>query len=250
LGVGGVIYSKSPAAPAKSSSSPPDFFDVNGVTFPDLPGSKQEVMSVAKIMKGSTALLLDDNATEAAFKALPLADFGIIHLAVPGVANMGYPDRAALVLGSSPGSQDDGLLQVREIRDLPIRADLVTLSARETGNGRLLGEEGIATLERAFLLAGAKSVIASLWTADDTYTIALMKRLYQHLVDGADTGAALREAKLDLLQEFRGQAFRHIGQASHWSETAQRQSSSERVQPAEILASGARFCMRTSGSGH
>jgi CHAT domain-containing protein len=76
------------------------------------------------------------------------------------------------------------LLQVREIRDLPLRADLVTLSACDTGNGKLLGEEGIASLERAFLLAGAKSVIASLWTADDTYTITLMKRLYQHLIDG------------------------------------------------------------------
>jgi CHAT domain-containing protein len=70
----------------------------------------------------------------------------------------------------------------------------------------LLGEEGIASLERAFLLAGARSVIASLWTADDTYTIALMKRLYQHLVDGEDKGAALRAAKLDLLEQFHDQA--------------------------------------------
>jgi CHAT domain-containing protein len=72
----------------------------------------------------------------------------------------------------------------------------------DTGNGKLLGEEGIASLERAFLLAGAKSVIASLWTADDTYTIALMKRLYQHLIDGSDKGAALQQAKVDLLKEF------------------------------------------------
>jgi len=64
-------------------------------------------------------------------------------------------------------------VQVREIRALP-RADLVALSACETGSGRPLGEEGIASLERAFLLAGAKAVIASLWTADDIYTIALM----------------------------------------------------------------------------
>ena len=75
-------------------------------------------------------------------------------------------------------SADDGLLQLREIRALALNADQVTLSTCDTGNGRLLGEEGIASLERAFLLAGAKSVIASLWTADDTYTIALMKRMY------------------------------------------------------------------------
>jgi len=58
------------------------------------------------------------------------------------------------VLGSPPAQHEDGLLQVREIRDLPLRTDLVTLSACETGNGRLLGEEGVASLERAFLLAG------------------------------------------------------------------------------------------------
>jgi CHAT domain-containing protein len=97
-------------------------------------------------------------------------------------------------------------LQVREIRDLSLRAELVTLSACDTGTGNLLGQEGIASLERAFLLAGAKSVIASLWPADDTFTIALMKRMYQHLADGADKGAALRQAKLDLLKEFGDQA--------------------------------------------
>ena len=110
------------------------------------------------------------------------------------------------MLGSPPAQHDDGLLQVHEIRDLPLRTDLVTLSACDTGNGRLLGEEGVASLERAFLLAGAKAVIASLWTADDTYSIALMRRLYQHLVDGADKASALRQAKLDLLNEFGDQA--------------------------------------------
>ena len=103
--------------------------------------------------------LLGKDATEAEFKALPLADFRVIHLAVHGLGNSEFPDRAALVLGSSPTAGPDGLLQVREIRDLlPLRADLVTLSACDTGNGKLLGEEGIASLERAFLLAGAKSV--------------------------------------------------------------------------------------------
>jgi len=70
----------------------------------------------------------------------------------------------------------------------------------------LLGQEGIASLERAFLLAGAKSVIATLWPADDTFTIALMKRMYQHLAGGDDKGAALRQSKLDLLKEFGNQA--------------------------------------------
>jgi len=109
-------------------------------------------------------------------------------------------------LGSSLESGEDGLLQVREIRDLPLNADLVILSACDTGNGRLLGQEGIASLERAFLLAGARAVIASVWTASDWYTMALMTRVYQHLVAGYDKSAALRQAKLDLLHQFSGQA--------------------------------------------
>ncbi len=112
----------------------------------------------------------------------PRADFQIIHLAVHGIASTKLPDRAALVLKSDPVSHEDGLLQVREIRDLPLNAELVTLSACDTGQGRLLGEEGIANLEEAFLLAGAKAVIASLWGADDTYTLVLMKHFYRHLV--------------------------------------------------------------------
>jgi CHAT domain-containing protein len=199
LGVGDVVYSGA-VLPADDS------VELDGVTLPNLAGTREELISASKILKGNSQLLLQRNATESQFKALPLADFRVIHLAVHGIANAQFPDRAALVLGRSPVSGDDGLLQVREIRDLSLRADLVTLSACETGSGRLLGQEGIASLERAFLLAGAKAVIASLWTADDWYTIALMKRLYQHLIDGYDKGAALRQAKLDLLLRFGDQA--------------------------------------------
>jgi CHAT domain-containing protein len=212
LGIGDVISPRPPSASRAtistkvSANSGADFFDLEAVRFPDLPGSRQEVMSVSAIIRGPKELLLRADATEAAFKSLRLADFEIIHFAVHAVANTKFPDRAALVLSKSPESMEDGLLQVREIRDLPLSAELVVLSACDTGNGRLLGEEGIASLERAFLLAGAKSVIASLWTADDTFTVALMKRFYQHLVEGSHKDSALREAKLDLIEEFGDQA--------------------------------------------
>jgi len=93
--------------------------------------------------------LLGANATETAFKAEPLADFEIIHIAAHGITSAKFPDRAALVLGNDPKSGEDGLLQVREIRDLNLAADLVTLSACDTGVGALEGEEGIANLVRA-----------------------------------------------------------------------------------------------------
>src|ERR1051326_3455305 len=85
LGVGGVIYSNPAAATSKSRMKPPnvvnvsaEFFDVNAVKFPDLPGSKQEVTSIAAVMKTPSQLLLDGNATESAIKALPIGDFGLI----------------------------------------------------------------------------------------------------------------------------------------------------------------------------
>ncbi|MHB8656231.1 MAG: CHAT domain-containing protein, partial [Terriglobia bacterium] len=96
--------------------------------------------------------------------------------------------------------------QVREIRSLSLNADLVTLSACDTGVGRLQGEEGIANLVRAFLFAGAKSVVASLWAANDISTTTLMQHFYRHLADGEDKGTALRNAKLDLIKEFGDQA--------------------------------------------
>jgi CHAT domain-containing protein len=128
---------------------------LDGVTLSNLAGSGEEVISASKILKGNSQLLLQTNATEAQFKALQLADFRVVHLAVHGVANTQFPDRAALVLGRSPTSGEDGLLQVREIRYLSLR---------------------------------------------------LMKRLYQHLIDGYDKDTALRQAKLDLLNQFGDQA--------------------------------------------
>src|SRR5437660_9381124 len=103
------------SAPHRMRVGAPDFFGVNAVAFLDLPGSGQEVATVAGIMKGTKRLLLGPDATEAAFKALPLSDFSVIHLAVHGLGNAQYPDRAALVLGSPPAQHEDGLLQVREI---------------------------------------------------------------------------------------------------------------------------------------
>jgi CHAT domain-containing protein len=107
-----------------------------------------------------------------------------------------------LLLGVDPASHDDGLLQVREIIRLRFNTDLVTLSACNTGVGKIEGEEGVTNLVEAFLVSGAKSVVASLWSADDTYTLDLMERFYTHLAEGQDKAAALRQAKLDLLAKF------------------------------------------------
>jgi CHAT domain-containing protein len=117
-------------------------------------------------------------ATEAALKSQPLEKIQFVHFALHGLSATKIPERTALLLASDKDSAEDILLQDREIRDLRLSADLVTLSACDTGIGRLQGQEGISSMVGSFLLAGARSVVASLWQVDDRSTSALMKRFY------------------------------------------------------------------------
>jgi len=178
------------------------FSDALGTPLHDLPQTREEIIEVSKIVGKDEVLLLGSNATETAFKSEPLSDFKIVHIAAHGFSDTQFPERSGLVLGVDPNSRDDGLLQVREIIRLRFNADLVTLSACNTGVGKLEGEEGITNLVEAFLVSGAKAVVASLWSADDIYTSALMERFYTHIAERQDTAAALRHAKIDLLAKY------------------------------------------------
>lgn len=209
LGVGDVSYQNQGHVSAKLDK--PSAFkqrllrglsDTFGTSLYDLPQTREEVVEINKIVGKDGVLLLGFDATETAFKSEPLEDFKIIHLAAHGFADTQFPERSGLVLGVDPTSLDDGLLQVREIIRLRFNADLVTLSACNTGVGKLQGEEGVTNLVEAFLVSGAKAVVASLWSADDTYTLALMERFYTHIAEGQDKAAALRQAKLDLLTKY------------------------------------------------
>ena len=214
LGVGDVQYkheqSGSPknegVAQTPSTGAVSNPFELSGARLRDVPNTRDEVIAAGQVFGAGAKLLLGPDATEGAFKSQPLADFKIIHIAAHGIASPKFPDRAALVLGNDPKAGEDGLLQVREIRDLDLNADLVTLSACDTGTGQLQGEEGIANLVRAFLFAGAKSALASLWTASDISTRTLMGHFYRYIVEGEDEATALRKAKADLIEEFGDQA--------------------------------------------
>ena len=94
------------------------------------------------------------------------------------------------------------MLDSAEVLMLPVRANIVVLSACETAVGRLEGQEGIATLSRAFLLAGARTVVSTLWTIDDTFSRFLMAQFYTGIADGQTVSVALRNAKLELLKTF------------------------------------------------
>src|SRR5271157_2050093 len=210
LGVGDVRYGADHPLLASNSSTGQilravkrGFDELVASRLNDLPASRQELTDASHaLQQPSTVLLMGDAATETAFKKQPLSKFKILHLAVHAVAEPRFPERAALVLGRDPNSDDDGLLQAREIVRLPLNADLVTLSACDTAKGKLQGEEGNNSLVQAFLLAGAKSVVAALWEVEDRSTEALMKHFYTHLSEGMDKASALRQAKLDLLKEF------------------------------------------------
>lgn len=163
-----------------------------------LPESRNEVETIAADFPKPSMVLLGNHATETDFKRLPLSRFNVIHLALHGYANSEFPDRSALVFAPEDPPVDDGLLQVREIRRLPLNASLVTLSACDTGIGPV-GEEGVANIVNAFIEAGAQSVVSTLWEVEDQATAHLMIGFYRQLGTGAGKAEALRQAQLDML---------------------------------------------------
>lgn len=196
----GVAYSPG-VREAGSQPSASRSLDVAFTKLQPLQFARDEVQAGARIAGTASVILMDNAATESAVKAQRLSDFKVIHLATHGFGDAIDPDRAGLVLAAGD-PREDGLWQAREIRESRLAADLVTLSACETGVGKLQGEEGIMNLARTFLVAGAKSVVASLWDADDRSTATLMTHFYQQIAAGKTVAEALREAQLGMLAEF------------------------------------------------
>jgi len=197
LAIGGIPYSQSPM----NRSGLTRGYDRRG--FVDLPSSADEArIAQAAFAKKESKLLLGTSASEAAFKAAGLAEYRFIHLAVHGFADSTFPDRAALVLFSDRLAGEDGFLQASEIVQLRFDADLIVLSACDTAVGPLQGQEGIANLSRAFLLAGTRTVVSTLWQVDDSSSLFLMKHFYAHLSATRSAASALTAAKRDMLRMF------------------------------------------------
>jgi len=199
----GVAYSPAPARGDTPGTEERKGLLFNGqpLKLPALPYAIQEVTAAAQTLGERSVLLTGDRASEAAVKAEPLQDFKIIHIAAHGIGAVTEPDRAAFVL--APGNErEDGYWQAREIRRARLSADLVTLSACESGVGRLQGEEGVMNMARTFLVAGAKSAVASLWETDDRFTATVMNHFYKHIAQGESAAEALRAAQSEMLTEF------------------------------------------------
>jgi CHAT domain-containing protein len=197
----GIAYSPPQTKEPLLASNTRGVFDLRGAHLSPLPFAREEIVTAGKTLGAGAVVLDGDLASETDLKAQPLRDFKVIHLAAHAVGNEMEPDRAALVFAAGNGD-DDGLWQAREIRRTRLNADVIVLSACETGVGRLQGEEGVMNLSRAFLTAGAKSVVASLWSVEDRSTATLMESFYQHLAAGLTVSEALRHAQLDFIKDY------------------------------------------------
>jgi len=197
------LMSSMPPSSLAASGNKRGVFDADDLTLKPLPAANDEIRMVANTLGAGGVVLMD--ATESQFKNQELASFRVIHLALHGLVSTKMPDRSALVFRPDAATNEDGFLQAREIARLHLRAALVTLSACDTGAGKVNGQEGIESLVRPFLLAGAKSVVANLWDVDDEFSRGLMKRFYASLAAGNDTDVALQQAKREMIRDYGAQ---------------------------------------------
>lgn len=175
-------------------------YAVRGAKFTALPAARAEVEAISALFPpGLRRMRLGADASEAALKREDLASYRRLHFATHGVVDEQIPARSGLLLAPG-GPEEDGVLQLNEIFNLDLDAELVTLSACQTGLGKLVTGEGVVGLTRAFLYAGAARVAVSLWEVDDLATGRLMESFYRRMKAGERPAEALRQAKLEMLR--------------------------------------------------
>ncbi len=186
------------------------------VQLSDLPGAKQEAVAIAKLF--NTQAITGAQATKAAI-AQQMPNARIIHLATHGLLDdtkgLGVPGAIALAPAGT-GELNDGLLTAAEILDMRLNAELVVLSACDTGRGRITGD-GVIGLSRSLITAGVPSIVVSLWKVPDDSTAFLMTEFYKNLRTTNDKAQALRQAMLTTKQKYSDPlhwaAFTLIGEA-------------------------------------
>lgn len=163
----------------------------------DIPFAFDEVKAIGRLYPDST-VLVRRNATKSVFEDLA-GSYDVLHLASHGVFDANRPLNSALLL--SPEGNSDGRLTVSEIFDLELdEASMVTLSACQSGMSRIRAGDEMMGLPRAFIYAGAPTVVASLWNVNDRATAILMENFYKNLKD-SEKAEALRKAQLSMLKD-------------------------------------------------
>ena len=158
----------------------------------DLPCAQEEVETIASILK--TRPLTGIHATKAEVMKR-MSSVGLIHIAAHGSESTGE-----IALSPNPGwtskfpQRKDYILKMSDVQAANLRARLVVLSCCHSGRGRILKGEGVVGIARAFLAAGARSVLVALWAIDDEATMVFMKRFYQHLKEGKTASVAVQQS--------------------------------------------------------
>lgn len=162
----------------------------------DLPAARKEVAQLEESFEGE--FLFDEEAIEANFKEKAV-EASVIHLAMHGLLNEKYPVLSSLAFTENGDSTEDNFLQAYEISNMQLHADLVVLSACETGYGKFQQGEGVMSLARSFMYAGVPSLVVSLWQVNDASTAIIMQNFYANLAKGQNKAEALQQAKLDYI---------------------------------------------------
>lgn len=177
-----------------------------------LPYTKEEVLEIVNLFREKgykSKSYIFSEANEINFKR-NITDFKYVHIATHGFANDNYPDLSGLVLSGDiylndkidydiQSAKTDGIIYANEIYNLNTNADLVVLSACETGIGKLIKGEGMIAITRGFLYCGVPNIIYSLWKISDKHTKELMIEFYKSLLKGNSYANSLRLAKLKLI---------------------------------------------------
>jgi CHAT domain-containing protein len=160
--------------------------------------NNKEINDVKKIL-GTGAVYIGKDATEERFKK-DGSKYRIIHFATHGMANDRDPDFSLLAFTEIRDSVENEFLYVSDLYNLKLNADLVVLSACETGLGEIRRGEGVISLARGFSYAGAKSIFTTLWSVNDQSTAMIIESFYKYLKEGKEKDEALHLAKSDFIK--------------------------------------------------
>ena len=192
-------------------NTPPSIFLCAPIIFPEkdhlneLPGTESEVKKIDSLFKSKqfkTSLFTNTEASEMLIKSGSLKNFKLIHFATHGIVDEKNAELSRIFLQTTSNAED-GNLFAGEIYNLSLQADLVTLSACQTGLGKISKGEGVIGLSRALVYAGAKNIIVSFWSVADESTSALMQDFYTNMLNTSahDYSENLRQAKIKLIKE-------------------------------------------------
>ena len=174
--------------------------------FAPLKFNQQEVKNISSYFE--TKSLIGTDASITNFNQFS-SDYQVLHFATHASANDEYPDYSFLALASDKNRDSISFLYVKDLYAKDLNADLITLSACETGIGKFQKGEGILSLARGFNYAGAKSLVTSLWKVNDETTSQIMNFFYKNLDQGQSKNEALRNAKLEYLKTSDDSVLKH-----------------------------------------